>query len=388
MAEILVVGGGIAGLTFGAAARRLGIEVSIVERLDTATTGAAGIGLHLNAQRALAKIGLADRVEAVAVPDGAFRFFDAQEHELGTVDYEEVWGAPTWSVHRADLNAALQTGVGDDQLALGLGVTDVRVEQDRVGVTFSNGSSGSYELVVAADGVHSVVRASVVGPGIEKYGGACFWRTTLPEEIVTRRTGFLHDRLTVGLSPLVGNRSHAFFQMRADEAPRDVIDGRADRVRRRYHGMGPTVERALDLLPGDEDIHFGVLEWVEPPTWGTGRVVLIGDAAHSMAPPLALGGAMAIEDAIVLAEELAHADDIGIAIPRFIARREPRIAFVQERTRITWARGRGEPTPVSRPTATPSIDATSFHSSRTHEPQPVDRSQVRRSVRLRRPTTP
>jgi 2-polyprenyl-6-methoxyphenol hydroxylase-like FAD-dependent oxidoreductase len=133
--------------------------------------------------------------------------------------------------------------------------------------------------------------------------------------------------------------------MRADEAPHDPIDGRADRVRQRYQSMGPTVGKALDLLPGDEDIHFGVLEWVEPPTWGTGRVVLIGDAAHSMAPPLALGGAMAIEDAIVLAEELANTDDFGIAIPSFIARREPRIAFVQERTRITWALGRGEQTP-------------------------------------------
>jgi 2-polyprenyl-6-methoxyphenol hydroxylase-like FAD-dependent oxidoreductase len=88
--------------------------------------------------------------------------------------------------------------------------------------------------------------------------------------------------------------------------------------------MGPTVGKALELLYGDEDIHFGLLEWVEPPTWGTGRVVLINDAAHSMAPPLALGGAMAIEDAIVLAEELATTDDVGVAIPRFIARREPR----------------------------------------------------------------
>ena len=345
MAEILVVGGGIAGLTFAAAAGRLGIDVSIVERLASVTAGAAGIGLHLNTQRGLAKIGLADRVRAVAVPDGAFRILDAQEHEVVNVDFEAVWGAPTWTVHRADLNAALQTGVRDDQLRLGLGVTDLSAAGDRVDVAFTDGSSGSYDLVVGADGVHSIVRTSVAGPGHEQYGGACFWRTTLPGAIVTRRTGFIHDGLTVGLHPLVRNRSHAFFQMRADEAPHDPVDGRADRVRERYQGMGPTVGMALELLPGDEDIHFGLLEWIEPPTWGAGRVLLIGDAAHSMAPPLALGGAMAIEDAIVLAEELAYANDIPIAIERFIARRAPRIAFVQERTRITWARGRGEQTP-------------------------------------------
>ena len=345
MAEILVVGGGIAGLTFGAAAKRFGIEVSIVERLGTATSGAAGIGLHLNAQRALATIGLAAQVEAVAVPDGAFLVFDAGGRELANVDYEAVWGAPTWSVHRADLNAALKTGVRADQLRLGVGVTDARLVGDRVEVIFSDDSSRSYSLVVGADGVHSVVRASVVGPGRERYGGACFWRTTLREAVVTRRTGFVHESLTVGLSPLVRNRSHAFFQMRADEELHDPVDGRADRLRQRYQDMGPTVRKALDLLPRDEDIHFGVLEWVEPPTWGAGRAVLIGDAAHSMAPPLALGGAMAIEDAIVLAEELANASDLDVAIARFTARREPRIAFVLERTRLTWARGRREPTP-------------------------------------------
>ena len=92
----------------------------------------------------------------------------------------------------------------------------------------------------------------------------------------------------------------------------------------------------------DADIHFGILEWVEPPTWGKGRVVLIGDAAHSMAPPLALGGAMAIEDAVVLAEELARNHQITDGIERFIARRNPRVKFVQERTRITMAVVRGE----------------------------------------------
>jgi 2-polyprenyl-6-methoxyphenol hydroxylase-like FAD-dependent oxidoreductase len=91
------------------------------------------------------------------------------------------------------------------------------------------------------------------------------------------------------------------------------------------------------------------LRWSSPQMGSTRsfeRQRLDRDAKRTaLAPPLALGGAMAIEDAVVLAEELANTDDIGIAIPRFIARREPRVAFVQERTRITWARGRGEQSP-------------------------------------------
>ena len=147
---------------------------------------------------------------------------------------------------------------------------------------------------------------------------------------------------TVGLIPLTANRTHAVFQVPAEDPPQDRVRGRAQRVRRVFAGTSATVDRALALLPLDADIHFGILEWVEPPTWGTGRVVLIGDAAHSMAPPLALGGAMAIEDAVVLVEELARTHKITDAIDRFIARRDPRVAFVQERTRITMAVIRGQ----------------------------------------------
>jgi 2-polyprenyl-6-methoxyphenol hydroxylase-like FAD-dependent oxidoreductase len=357
--EILVVGGGIAGLTFGAAARRVGIEVSVVERLPWVTAGAAGIGLHLNAQLALARIGLADAVEAVATKLDGYHYFDANERPLGYAPYEDVWGAPTWAVHRADLNAALRSGLGENQLMLGLGVTGVRSADEGVEVSFTDGSSRAYDLVVGADGVHSTVRASAVGEGRERYGGACFWRTTLPEQIVTQATGFVARPLTVGLIPLVGDRTHAFFQLLAETPSSDSVRGRAARLGGRYSGMGVTVQRALAILPSDEDIHFGMLDWVEPPTWGTGRVVLIGDAAHSMAPPLALGGAMAIEDAIVLAEELAQTQDLTFGVARFIDRREPRVAFVRERTQITWDRAAGVAT-SGEPTDSHEFDRRNF----------------------------
>jgi 2-polyprenyl-6-methoxyphenol hydroxylase-like FAD-dependent oxidoreductase len=357
--EILVVGGGIAGLTFGVAARRSGLDVSIVEQLPVVTAGAAGIGLHLNAQRALAGIGAAQAVEAVATKMDGYRYFDTDERPLGMAPYEAVWGAPTWAVHRADLNAALRAGLNDDQLAVGLGVTEVHSAADGIEVSFSDGSSRAYDLVVGADGVHSVVRACSIGPGRERYGGACFWRTTLPEQIVNHGTGVVGRPLTVGLIPLVRDRTHAFFQMLTGTPPTDAIHGRAARIREHYSDMGTTVRRALHLLPDDNDIHFGVLEWIEPPTWGTGRVVLIGDAAHSMAPPLALGAAMAIEDAIVLVEELAKTDDLAVSVSRFIARREPRVAFVRERTRITWERANATPTP-GEPTDSDEFDRRNF----------------------------
>ena len=248
-ARLLVVGGGIAGLTFGVAASRLGLNVLIVERALSVTTGAAGIGLHLNAQRALRLVDLADRVETVATKLDGYHVVDADEREIGYAPYVEVWGAPTWAVHRADLNAALRSGLGDDRLRVGVSLVKLRAEPEGVAVWFSDGSSQRYDLVIGADGVHSVVRTAVLGAGHTQFGGAYFWRTTLPERIVDRATAFWRGPATVGLIPLTANRTHAFFQVPAEHPPQDRVRGRAQRVRRFFAGTSARVDRALALLP-------------------------------------------------------------------------------------------------------------------------------------------
>ncbi len=187
------------------------------------------------------------------------------------------------------------------------------------------------------------MRSAVIGDDYVRYGGACFWRTTLSSRIVEQATGIRLDGGNIGLIPLVGGRTHFFVQFWMAEPLQDAVLGRVERLKARVGQALPLGMEALALLPDDPDVHFGILEWVEPPTWGSGPVVLIGDAAHAMAPVLALGGAMAIEDAVVLADELAHRP-LDQALDAFRTRRDPRVRFVQERTEVTVRRASGHRT--------------------------------------------
>ena len=365
--RIVVVGGGIGGLTFAIAAarHRLPYEVEVIEGRTqrAAGAGAAAIGLHPIALRSLDSIGVGDAVRAAGIElDGYYARVEGRDKLIQP--YTEVWGAPALSVHRADLAEILLGAAPDGAVSFGAAATDVMARADRVEVHLGDGSTRSADLVVGADGVRSRVRSQTLGGPSTLFGGAVFWRTTLPRRIIERATTFrLAADTTLGLLPVHGDRTHFFLQRRVTAPVGDSTEGRRERLQRMLTCDEPSVLAARALLPLDFQIHYGVLEWITPPAWGAGRVVLIGDAAHAMAPTLALGGAMAIEDAVVLAEELAApgGDGVEAVVVNFSERRRERVEFVQLRTDLTFRRYGGEEIP-GEPT-----DVVAFY-RRNYEP--------------------
>jgi 2-polyprenyl-6-methoxyphenol hydroxylase-like FAD-dependent oxidoreductase len=117
------------------------------------------------------------------------------------------------------------------------------------------------------------------------------------------------------------------------ERVRDPVPGRKSRLRDRFAAFGPPVQQYLAAIGRDEDVHCSPIEWLSAPAWHNGRVVLIGDAAHAMSPMMGQGGCMAIEDALVLAEELRSEADIPAAIAAYQKRRRPRVEWVREQSR-------------------------------------------------------
>jgi 2-polyprenyl-6-methoxyphenol hydroxylase-like FAD-dependent oxidoreductase len=341
--RILITGGGIAGLSLAIALRRRGYTPELAEQCPHWPAAGAGIALHANAVRALRALGLGDAVSRASAPLPRYGFYDQYGDRLCTTDLADLWGqaGPCLGIARVRLQEILAAAADRVPHRLGVAVTGLTQQRDGVSVAFADGSAGEYDLVAGADGIHSTVRSAAVSQKPPSYAGAVSWRSIIPARPrgVDHLMVFTGERRYFGLVPVGDGHTYGFAGL--DGEPfHDPSAGRLDRLRQHFHRFGPLVTSYLAALTCDEQIHFGPIESIDLDRWHAGRVVLTGDAAHASPPHMGEGGAMAIEDAIVLAELLRAADTIEDAIARFQARRKPRTDYVQQQSTLAaraWA---------------------------------------------------
>jgi 2-polyprenyl-6-methoxyphenol hydroxylase-like FAD-dependent oxidoreductase len=334
--RILIVGGGIAGLTMATALHRHGFGAELVERSTVWHATGAGILLHANGMRILRALGVGEAVEQAGAVVRRWGFCDQQGELLCDTDLEELWGevGPCIGIERPRLQQALLAGAAAVPCRLGTSVTSLTQDEHRVWVGFSDGEAREYDLVVGADGISSTVRRLTLGTVQPGYTGLMLWRSLAPTRPlgVTNFMLLLGEGCFFGLVPMGDGHTYAFGGV---GGPRfdDPLQGRLERVRKRFAAFGGPVQEYLTLLSCDEKLHCGPIEWVKLDRWHSGRVVLIGDAAHAGPPTMAEGGCMAMEDACVLAEVLRCADTVGSALDTYVARRRQRADWVQQQSR-------------------------------------------------------
>ena len=332
---ILVVGGGMAGLTTAAALHQHGFKVELVERRETWEAVGAGFLVHANGMRMLAALGLAWGVEQAGTVVSRWQFCDEQGEVLSDTDLEVLWGhaGPCVGIERARLQGALLPGVAHVRCRLGTEVTSLVQNDAHVSVGFSDGSRGDFDLVVGADGIRSTVRALALTNAAPSYLGAMNWRSVAP----IRPAGLTEFQINVGdgcvfgLVPLASGRTYAFAYV-AHPQFRDPMEGRLARLRQRFSTFGPRVAAYLAALERDDEVICSAMEWMELGNMHAGRVVLVGDAAHASSPMMGQGGCMAMEDACVLAEELRAAATVQAALESYVRRRKPRVEWVQRQS--------------------------------------------------------
>lgn len=344
---VSIVGAGIAGLSLAAMLRRAGVEHRILEQASAFGPVGGGIQLAPNAVRVLHGLGLAEQLAAVAARPRALQvrhWHDDRllaETPLGPA-CEKVYGAPYYTVHRADLHAVLAQAVDQNALGLRSRVVAVTERDTDVELSFADGSREHSAVVVGADGIHSVVRAALTADR-PRFAGGSIVRGLVPAARVPELARVPMIRLWAGADrhcvcyPVAAGRMISFSAtMPARQAGSESWSTVGDNAElaSAYQGWNAAVTgliAAADVV-GRWDLHDR-----DPiPRWTTARLALMGDAAHPMLPFLAQGGNQAIEDALTLGACLAEfgTDSVRTALRLYEALRVPRTAAVQGSSRI------------------------------------------------------
>lgn len=336
--KVLIVGGGIGGLCAAIALRRQGVEVDLVEIKSEWTVYGVGIIQQSNVVREMARLGVLDRYLDAAYAFEDVGIYDLQGKALARIPGQRLAG-PQYPANVGISRLALHQVLSDTAIELGtqvrLGVTVERYEEfpHDLNVTFTDGSSGRYDLIVGADGVYSKVRGMLYGDTYTpRFTGQAVWRYNFPRHpSIDHLASFTGAEGNAGLVPLADNLMYMFSTSHEPNNPWYEQDQLAATMRDRLAGIGGLVGELREQITDNSQVIYKPMEvlFVDDP-WFKDRVVLIGDAAHATTPHLGQGAGMAIEDALVLAEELFGEGDLRTRLQRFMMRRFDRCKYIAE----------------------------------------------------------
>ncbi|NYF98056.1 FAD-dependent oxidoreductase [Janibacter cremeus] len=346
--RILVSGAGIAGCAAAIALAERGHDLRLIERQQEWAFASSGIFLYSNALVSLEALGALDEVLAAGfvVPQGRNPYLDHRGEAIVTTYYPTAAGGripAIVGIKRAELHrilAARLSAVGV-RVELGTTIADLVDDAEAARVTTSDGSLHTYDLVVSGEGLRSPLRQHVA-PEVEvRYSGFGIWRsiherpTDLTDKIMQMGIG-----TRLGIMPISDDWLYTFGTVSdpdktrhaRDEWPRLMREALAE-----HHGPARAL---LDEIGTHSDVLYtAVEEVVLPLPWHRGHVLLIGDAAHAGTPFMGQGGAMALEDALVLAECLDREGHLEAALTLFGRRREPVCRFAQDVSRAVGESG-------------------------------------------------
>jgi len=333
--RILIVGAGIAGLTLAASLERFGITPAVVEAGSASLSRGLALMLTSNVAMALRRVGL----DTAVIDQGIVleRIIHADpsgttvEDDLDLGPSNERYG-PNLGITRDGLMSGLSSGLRA-QIRYATTITSADGSAGELDVAFSDGTCGRFDLVVGADGIRSAVRKLIYPHAEPAYRSFCAWRTVMrcadcdPVFRLSTTTGCF-----LGSFPVAPGQVYAFLLAHYAAIPalsREQRLARFKELAAHFHGnVSPLIQQDDPA----QVIFVPVME-VQPPSYYRGRMVLIGDAAHAFSPLLAQGAAMAIEDAVALAELLGESGDINQALRSYESRRRPRVGTIRAAVR-------------------------------------------------------
>lgn len=311
--KILIIGGGIGGLTTAIALQRKGISVQVFENAAEFKSLGAGIILAANAMKALEVMGLSEVIKSAGKLLKEGSILNDKGTVLSKVNVEEVtrqFGLHNFTIHRADLHQLLLSQLQPGTVVYQKRCVDVTQDATSVTATFADGSSATADCLLASDGVHSVIRQKLLPASTIRYAGYTCWRAVVqadPARVdLTRFTESWGAQGRFGIAPLTGNSVYWFACINAPQNSMEMKQKTIIDLQQHFQNFHNPIPYLLSLTKDNQLIQNDIIDIKPLKQLAFGRILLIGDAGHATTPNMGQGACQAIEDAATLMNQLGQ----------------------------------------------------------------------------------
>ncbi len=336
-----VIGGGIAGLTTAIALNRLGFQTTVFEAAPAIRPLGAGLVLAANAVQALERLGLADAVIGQGRQLDAFAILDEGGNVVtrtSTQTISERYGIHNFVIHRTALHQVLLAHLPPFTVQTGKRAARIDEQPDGITIWFNDGSQFQTNYLLVADGIHSPVRRQLLPHSVPRYAGYTCWRAVVhgPGNGLHEATETWGIRGRVGVVPLANDQVYWFACVNAPAQDEHMRKQTSSDLANRFSHYHAPIPELLAQTPDDQLLWNDIIDLKPLNRYAFGKTLLLGDAAHATTPNMGQGACQAIEDAVVLADELARHQSPEKAFTAFERRRLSRTHYI---TNTSWRIG-------------------------------------------------
>jgi len=337
--NIHIIGAGIGGLTTAIALQKKGFNVTIFETTPELLAVGAGIIIANNAMQIYKKLGLEKRIQEKGIPIHEVHLTDGQLNVISSANlkqYEEKYDTYNIAIKRAELHAILTEEVELENIKLNKRVAHIQSAERSVNIRFTDGKETNADIIIGADGIHSMTRSFLFGNCRLRDALQPCWRGIATISLDDKNTANEAWHFGKRFGFVAVNDTQVYWYALVNKKEKEISLNKSE-LMEQFNGFHPNIKNIIEKTTDDKIIRNDIFDLEPIQNWHKGRICLLGDAAHATTPNMGQGACQAIEDAYVLAECLAKYPDYSKAFSQYETLRKPKAHFV---VNTSWTFGK------------------------------------------------